>query len=99
MSIPCVLRPKTKKGNSIKEESERDESANDYSDGVSINFKNSIYSKIRGDPSVNHLPSMVTARDNPIHSESASQISALGYTNKIVGQNYRNNSLEDESDN
>ena len=97
MSIPCVLRPK--KGNSIKEESERDESANDYSDGVSINFKNSIYSKIRGDPSVNHLPSMVTARDNPIHSESASQISALGYTNKIVGQNYRNNSLEDESDN
>ena len=66
---------------------------------MSINFKNSIYSKIRGDPSVNQLPSMVSARHNPIHSESASQISVLGYTNKMVGQNYRNNSLEDESEN
>ena len=43
--------PQPKKGSSIKEESEG--SGNEESDGVSINFKNSIYSKIRGDPSVN----------------------------------------------
>ena len=75
--------PQPKKGNSIKEESEQDETAKDYSDGHSINFKNSIYSKIRGDPSVNHLPS---ARHFPMQSDaSASQISVLGYTNKTMG--------------
>ena len=43
--------PQPKKGSSIKEESEG--SGNEESDYASINFKNSIYSKIRGDPSVN----------------------------------------------
>ena len=43
--------PQPRKGSSIREESEG--SGNEQSDGVSINFKNSIYSKIKGDPSVN----------------------------------------------
>ena len=68
---------------------------------MSINFKNSIYSKIKYDPSVANLaPSMISARHQPMGSDaSASQISTMGFTSKMLGRNgftYRNgNSAED----
>lgn len=75
---------------------------------MSINFKNSIYSKIKFDPSVHNLaPSMISARHQAMHSDaSASQISTMmGFTNQILGRNggitYRNHgtgSVEDDAE-
>ena len=71
---------------------------------MSINFKNSIYSKIKFDPSVhNFAPSMISARHMPMHSDaSASQISTMGLTSKILGRNgiitYRNGESVEDAD-
>lgn len=56
---------------------------------MSINFKNSIYSKIKYEPSVANLaPSMISARHQPMHSDaSASQISTFQLTSKMMGRN------------
>ena len=42
---------------------------------------------------------MISARQNHMYSESASQISVLGATNKNIGQHNQTTSLEGESDN
>ena len=70
---------------------------------LSINFKNSIYSKIQYDPSVHNLaPSMISARHQPLHSDaSASQISTMGLTSKTLGrqvQTYRNGGSAEDAE-
>ena len=77
-----------------------DESSNN---AMSINFKNSIYSKIKYDPSVHNLaPSMISARHQPMHSDaSASQISMMGFTNKTLCKNgitYRNGGFAEDAE-